>query len=306
MWVAPGKMLNRVFGNDLSYVFQGAQMNVANELYSSQFSLDSNGLTTYFTYLLWRTTPIAWLGVLSACIGLFTKDNPTFKPFMKRTIVYFGLLALIFILIFGIAKGRNSSHYILMSFVCLDVIAGIGLVGALRWLGNNVRPFKRVWIMSALIISLIGFQIASAISQFPYFYTYVNPLAELFTKNNPNSGYGEGLEMAGEYLSQKPNARELTAISFFGYGPFSYFFSGNTIHLPPTNIIEPSLLEKIHQADYLVIYDIHLKKQVRLLLLMDSLKGISPEKIIKINNLDYVSIYRVIDLPESLFKSLNK
>ena len=133
MWVAPGKMLNGVFGNDLSYIFQGAQMNVANERYSIQFSLDSNDLTTYLTYLLWRTTPIAWLGVLFACIGLFTKDNPTFKPLMKRSIVYFGLLALIFILIFGIAKGRNSSHYILMSFVCLDVIAGIGLVGALRW-----------------------------------------------------------------------------------------------------------------------------------------------------------------------------
>ena len=312
MWVNPGKMLYEVFGNAISYAFQGSKLDVAKGLNPSRFSIDSSGIIPYFTSLFWRTTPITWLGVFFGCTGFFAcigkkadKTDPTFDPVIMRSYFYLGLLALIFVFIFGIAKGRNSPHYILMSFVSLEVIAGIGLVGTIRWIGARIKPANPGWVVILLATSLLGVHIASGISQFPYYYTYLNPLMRLLVKGNPDAGYGEGLEKAGEYLSNKPNGSTLTAISWFGYGPFSYFFSGQFIHMPPTDIIEPSLLEDIRQADYLVVYDIYQKRFYRPTLLMDSLNGISPEKKIKINNLDYVSIYKVSDLPESLFKSLN-
>jgi 4-amino-4-deoxy-L-arabinose transferase-like glycosyltransferase len=313
MWVNPGKMLYEVFGNAISYAFQGSQLDVAKGLNPSRFSIDSSGIIPYFTSLFWRSTPITWLGVLFGCIGFLAsigkKANTidsTFTPLIKRSIIYLGLIAAYFVLIFGIAKGRNSPHYILMSFVCLEMIAGIGLVYAIRWIGARIRPVRQGWIMIVLAISLLGVHIASGISQFPYYYTYLNPLMRLLVKGNPDAGYGEGLEKAGEYLSNKPNGSTLTAISLFGYGSFSYFFSGQFFHMPPTDIMEPSLLEDIRQSDYLVVYDIYQKRFYRPALLMDSLKGISPEKTIEINNLDYVSIYKVSDLPESLYKSLNQ
>jgi len=307
MWVNPGKMLYGTFGNALSYAFQGARLSVAKELNPNQFGLDLNGIGTYFGGLVWRTTPVTWLGVLIACIGCLAKDRYSFSPVLKRSILYFGLFSVLFLLMFGIAQGRNAPHYIITSYVFLEVIAGIGIVGGFRWLGGKVKFFNRSWVITALVTSFLGIQIASAVSQFPYYYTYVNPLVEFFNKDNLNVGYGEGLEKAGEYLSQKPNARELTAISWFGYGPFSYYFSGQSIHMPPTTTtMELSLLENISQSDYLVVYDIIQKRTHRPSLLMDALTGVSPEKIIKINGLDYVSIYKVSDLPSSLFKSLNR
>jgi hypothetical protein len=303
MWVAPGKMLYGVFGNALSYAFQGSRLNVANGLNPGQFSLDSAGITTYFASLLWRTTPVTWLGAFFACIGLFAKDNSTFKPLVKRSIIYFGFLAALFVMMFGIAKGRNSPHYILMSFVCLEVIAGIGLAGAIRWVGERVKPAKQGWVMIVLVTCLLGIHVASGISEFPYYYTYLNPLMKFIFKDNPNAGYGEGLEKAGEYLSNKPDANALTAISWFGYGPFSYYFSGQSIHMPPTNVMDPSLLENIKRSNYLVVYDIYQKRLHMPGLLMDAVNGITPETVIKIDGYDYVSIYKVIDLPKSLFNS---
>lgn len=306
MWVNPGKMLNLVFGNALSYAFQGANLNVTKEINPSRFGLEITGITPYIVGLFWRTTPVTWLGTLFACIGLFIKDHSTFTPVVKKSIIYLGSIAVLFVLMFGIAKGRNSPHYIMMSYVCLEVIAGIGLVGAIRWVGERFTPARQGWVMIVLVTSLLGVHIAGGISQFPYYYTYLNPLMEYFMKGNPNQGYGEGLEKAGEYLSQKPNASELTAISWFGYGPFSYFFSGQSIHMPPTDFMEPSLLENIHRSNYLVVYDIYQIRHHMPGLLMDALNGITPETVIMIDGMDYVSIYKVVDLPESLFNSIDQ
>jgi hypothetical protein len=54
------------------------------------------------------------------------------------------------------------------------------------------------------------------------------------------------------------------------------------------------------------VYDIIQKRTHQPSLLMDALTDVLPEKIIKINGLDYVSICKVSDLPPSLFKSLNR
>ena len=43
MWVAPGKMLYEVYGNAFSYAFQGARLQVTQELQPSQFSIDISG-----------------------------------------------------------------------------------------------------------------------------------------------------------------------------------------------------------------------------------------------------------------------
>ena len=71
--------------------------------------------------------------------------------------------------------------------------------------------------------------------------------------------------------------------------------------MPPTTIMEPSLLENIRQSNYLVIYDINQRSLYKPALLMDFLNGVAPEIVIKINGQDYVSIYKVADLPKDIF-----
>jgi hypothetical protein len=76
--------------------------------------------------------------------------------------------------------------------------------------------------------------------------------------------------------------------------------------MPPTDILEPSLLENIRRSNYLVIYDIYQERSHMPGILMDALNGISPETIIKIDGYDYASIYKVVDLPSSLFNAIDQ
>ena len=78
MWVNPGKMLYETFGNALSYALQGSRLSVAKELNPNQFGLKFNGIFSFFNSLVWRTTPVTWLGILLAGIGLFAKDTILF------------------------------------------------------------------------------------------------------------------------------------------------------------------------------------------------------------------------------------
>src|SRR3990172_5162414 len=128
MWVAPGKKLAEVYGNAFSYAFQGARLDVTEQLQPSSFSL-STRLDGFFQFLRsWAssTTPITWFGLIFALFALFSKEKQRLPAPIKSTLVYLAVLGGLFIVMFGVAQGRNSPHYILSSYVCLDVMAGIG------------------------------------------------------------------------------------------------------------------------------------------------------------------------------------
>ena len=76
--------------------------------------------------------------------------------------------------------------------------------------------------------------------------------------------------------------------------------------MPPTDVMEPSLLENIRHSNYLVIYDRYQKGNRIPRLLAEALDGVTPEAIIKIDGYDYVDIFKVSDLPKSLFAPLNR
>jgi 4-amino-4-deoxy-L-arabinose transferase-like glycosyltransferase len=304
MWVNPGKMLYEVFGNALSYTFQGARISVVGEVNPAQFGLEPSGVKVYLNYLLWGTTPVVWLGCLLAFLCLWIKDKEVFDPLAKKAVLYFGLMAVLFILLFSFARGRNAPHYILTSYVFFDLVAGLGFIGGMRWLRGKLKFFDSKAASGAALLIILVLQGAGAIPEYPYYYTYSNPVYDIFRDHNPNGGYGEGLEQAGKYLSQKPDAKDLTVMSWLGYGPFSYYFPGAVNPLPPMDQIDPPTVEKLRQSDYLVVYDIVQKVEHRPAKLMDALAGIPSETMIEIKGEDYISIYPVSDLPDAFFEAL--
>ena len=54
----------------------------------------------------------------------------------KLLVIYCAMLALLFMLLFGLAQGRNHNHYVLTSFAALDVVAGLGFAWALWQAGG--------------------------------------------------------------------------------------------------------------------------------------------------------------------------
>ncbi|MCC7118641.1 MAG: glycosyltransferase family 39 protein [Anaerolineales bacterium] len=303
MWVAPGKMLYEVYGNAFSYAFQGARLQVTHELQPATFSLATlhGTLEKFISQIFIKETPLAWLGLILAGVACF---QSSVSPKLKRLFLYLLVNAALFILLFSLAQGRNSPHYIMASHVSMDLIAALGWCGLLGWAEMKWETANRLSVRVSGVALLILFQIFSAMSNYPYYYTYNNPIAEKLLGASYASDYGEGFEQAALYLNQKPDAEALTVFAFRGRGPFSYFFKGKTILLNPLFMEEPqmgSVLERIRQSDYLVINDAFAPRTPNTQRFVDAL-GIAPERSIVIKDVSTLRIYRVADLPASFYE----
>lgn len=306
MWVAPGKMLYEVYGNAFSYAFQGARLQVTHELQPSTFSLASMGgsIGKFLSQIMHKETPIAWMGILLAVVSLFLRGVGAPSSKLKKLMLYLLVNAFMFILLFSAAQGRNSPHYIMASHVSMDAIAALGWCALFGWLSTKNGYLSRRTFSVGSAAALIVFQLASAVAFYPYYYSYYNPFYA-----SGYSDYGEGFEQAALYLSQKPNAESLKVVSFRGRGPFSYFFSGQTIILNPLFMEEdgmPSMIERLNGADYLVINDTLGPRTKKTELFVASLTDIEPEHSIHIKGLYDIHIYRVADLTPAFYDAISK
>lgn len=310
MWVAPGKMLYEVYGNAFSYAFQGARLQVTQELQPSTFSLDAawGRIVMFAANLAWRSTPISWVGFLLALFFFFKAERSHFSVVFKKLTFYFLLTATMFILLFSLAQGRNSAHYIMTSYVSADLIAALGWATLAVWLETKWSRFRPLFVYGLWVLLVIS-QLAGAMAYYPYYYVYSNPIWNGIMGGQPQSDYGEGFEQAASYLARKPNSTSLSVYAFRARGPFSYFFPGKTIILNPLFVEEPgmvSMFERLKQADYLVINDAFSPRTERTSFFANSLEQVQPEHSIYIRGVSPIHIYRVADLPPSFYEILRK
>ncbi|MCE9645902.1 MAG: glycosyltransferase family 39 protein [Chloroflexi bacterium] len=305
MWVAPGKMFYEVYGNAFSYAFQGARLDVTQKLQPSSFNLAAgfSGSIAYLKNWLASSTIISWLGLILALFVIASKDERKMVRPVKSTIAYLVVLAALFILMFGVAQGRNSPHYILSSFVALDVIAGIGWGSFLLWVRDRWAVLDRFYLVPAAMGMLIFMQVQSALPYYPYYFTYQNPVVG----GSSAYGYGEGLEQAAIYLSQKSGARETKVYAYAGMGSFSYFYPGETTVLKKVYLGEkgyPSIIQGMRDSDYLVLYSVLQDRQPESEDFLAIMASVQPEKTILIRGVEYVRIYRISEIPESVYERL--
>ncbi len=91
-------------------------------------------------------------------------------------------------------------------------------------------------------------------------------------------------------------------------GTFSFFFPGETVVLKRVYLLDDdfvTITSDLRESDYLVLYPIVRAKQPETEKVLGVLEGVvEPEKTIFINGLEYVQIYRVADIPESVYEAL--
>ncbi len=300
MWVAPQKMLYEVYGNAFSYAFQGARLSITNELETSQFNLNLNttGVLSLAGMLLRRTTPLTWLGILFGFALPFTRDREWVGA-RGHLFTLLWVTAAAFILMFGVAQGRNSPHYILCSYLALNLLAGLG------WFHVLKRLAARKTFQYASLFVLFFAQLWSAVSYFPYYFTYQNPI--LYQRDFPLFPYGEGLELAGQYLADLPNAKDSTALVYFSRGCFSYFYPGMTVGFRPyyvDGLHAQDLLHSVRSADYLVVYYAVQGGITKYKGYIDALSAVEPIHEVWLDGYKYVVIYQVDTIPDSVFESL--
>lgn len=308
MWVAPGKMLYEVYGNAFSYAFQGARLKITEELEVSQFSLNTNlgGIWEVTKVLISRTTPLTWLGVLLGFALPFLPSRELVRP-NRQLFTLLLTTSIAFILLIGIAQGRNSPHYILSSYLALNLLAGLGWFYLLGWLQERFAFTDKLHF--AALFLLLAFQISSAVSYYPYFFTYRNPVSYSLgvNKDFPQFPYGEGLEFAAQYLAQLPDAKDSTALVYYSRGCFSYFYPGTTTSFRPYYVDGEhaiDLLNFVRDADYLVVYYANQGQLEKYGPYLDILSTVEPIHEIWMDGYRYVQIYRVDSFPPELFDAL--
>ncbi len=293
MWVAPAKMLGNVYGNAFSYAFQGARVIAVEDAEPAATGLntDLGGFFDLTGDLFARLTPLTWLGLLLALSLLFQRTRELVPPWTGPLAALSGFTALVFVLMFALAKGRNSPHYMLTSYVMLNLLAGFGWVVALRWLSARTSS---AWLPVTALALVLVLQAGSGLVKYPYYFTYQNPLMPRTDK--PAFPYGEGLELAARYLASQPDAKNATALVYYSRGCFSYFYPGPVERFKPYFVDaghEADLQNALSGADYLVVYYAiqgHLDKYQPLL---SSLEDKPLAKEIWLDGYKYAVIYKL-------------
>lgn len=303
LWVEPREALERVYGSVFNMVVGDVEFERFTLSNLISFFLDPKGYVIYLRSILTKTTPLVWLGLVIALANLMIYKASLKENIQKRILMYLFIFTVLFYIMMSLGKNKVSPHYIMTAIVCVIYIAGNGIAIALEWLYQKNNDLFRNYVIPGILVILIIFQLNSLIPYYPYYFTYVNPLIQKIDKgilSPQRSNYGEGLDLAAEYLSQRPKAEKVRVMSWYS-GVFAYMFPGKVRHLAPRARWSEAEIDKLERSDYLVIYYEQQKRRNLPPKLMADLEGVMPEHSIFLNGIEYVRIYEVNELPDNVF-----
>ena len=198
---------------------------------------------------------------------------------------------------------KKFSRYLLPVFPILDILAAIGLsllIEKITALGvvrsqNATRQASlekpsllarlHVWKIAGVTVMGIAFliQVFPVLRLHPYYGTYYNPLWGVTGITRIcTTGDASGLDLAAEYLNQKPNAEDLVVhVSPLSAEFFGYYFKGKSYRRDRN----PGIFTPDYEVAY--IRDVQIKR-----VNLDDIEG-TLEHVIRLNNVDYVWIYKL-------------
>ena len=140
-----------------------------------------------------------------------------------------------------------------------------------------------------------------ALSQFPYYLTYYNPLVGGIHKAEDvlMVGWGEGLDQAADWIDEQPGADQSQVVSWYGAGPFSYYMDNKRF---PLWFWDPDFW---FEADYAVTYINQWQREIpdrETIAFFDSLE---PIHTISLNGLEMARIYDLRNVPPPEFTNIS-
>lgn len=272
MWGAPLQTVVRMLG----YALGTAQGEFSGPVFfNGQIFPDGDlGAAGWYFYplaYLWRSTPLTLIGLALAIWKLKR------APEAMRLLLVF---ALAFMLFMGLAD-KQFDRYLLPAMPALVLAAGWGW-----WTALAALPHKR---QSAALAVVVALQLASALSSFPYYLSYYNPLLRAVTpvERHMMIGWGEGLDQAAAYL----NTREGSVAAWYS-NSFNLMFRRRAQDIPVALELNPTQLATVLAQDYVVIY-VHQWQRHTPQNLLDALAPLQPEYTVVVDGIEYVRIYQL-------------
>ena len=284
MWVDPVGSLRQVLTAAGEYAAEG---HLKPTFFDGAIYAGDPGFWFYPVTWAWRTTPLTWVGLVLALVGLALRRPPLASARARGVVVALLVFGLGFMLFMNVGA-KKFDRYVLPSYLALDLVAGMGWAVALQWAAARGAEKGTLRFLPLAASSVLVGQALFLLPTYPYYLTYYNPAlgGSAVAPRVMMIGWGEGADEAGRYLDAKPDAADLTVASGYTNGPLSYFFRGTT--LPLTFWA---------QADYAAVF---VQDRQRLLPSRKSaayFAGLTPEQVITLNGIDYAWLYDLHDAP---------
>jgi hypothetical protein len=297
MWVKPVEVVSDMIQSTLalseevnSPIFFNGQINPEGEF----------GLAYWYFYAttwLWRTTPVAMLGLVLGLIPALRKGSNQGRSNWRDSILTLMAFVAIYFIVMSISK-KKFDRYLLPVHISIDLLAGLGWMGFLMWI-RTWFPEKLKALIPVFAVFVVAAQMWMTASVFPYYHSYYNPLLGGAPKAQEVMmiGWGEGLDQAARYLSKQPGANKLDIYSWYAntlkinyvyWTKFDWLPRGLPISAP----ISDEEFEEMLQADYVVTYICQWQRNSSGRLL-DYLADKPIEHTVTINGIDYVYIYNM-------------
>lgn len=234
----------------------------------------------YLLTLFFFTTPLQLVALVFLPIVAWRRaTHQALKPSRIAVIdvLWLSLFGLLFLvqMSLGLKKG---DRYVLPLFLIADLL----VVAVLTWSSELYK--KRRTLFHAVVIGAVAWQALILLNLHPHYLSFVNPLTKPWIGERP-MGWGEGLDVVANYLNNKPDAHALKVASYYST-LLTYSFKGTVV---PAH-------EYDHEGiDYVVLYRSMYGRGADAWEtdVLAQHENKEPEKIIRINGLDYAWIYRV-------------
>jgi 4-amino-4-deoxy-L-arabinose transferase-like glycosyltransferase len=291
MWVDPIGTLSQVFGGATGYALEG---NSHVTFFAGQVIDVGQSVWYYYPLsILWRISPPELIGVVVLAVVSFFPKNFRLSRDQRRMAWVMGLFTVLFIIFITLSQ-KKADRYQIPVQPALCILAALGWYALFAGLGNWARQ-RFPGAPVSLVIPFFGgvlvfWQLLGVLQTAPYYMNYYNPLlgGDRAAPGVMMIGRGEGLDMAARYLNNLPDARHLNVYAWYGEGPFSYYFKGNT-----WVIEQDTSLDQLLKADYVVIYIHQWQRQTPSKEVLDYFARMTPVFVARIGNLNYAQVYDV-------------
>ena len=245
--------------------------------------VDDPGMLFYPVVVLFRLTPVSLVFFLLS-IAAFIGDLRRIKE-GKTVAVALGLAYILFFSLMAGLAPKKQDRYILPVFPMIDLLAAVGIARSVRALSG----FSWSWSPAlrrtsyAIAVGVASLTPLFWIHTFPYYINYFNPMVggASMAVRTLTVGWGEGYDLAAQYLNEKSESEGLTVAVFY-CGSFAPFFKGTAIRLA-----EPGTL---NEADYVVLYINQVQRQIGSEAIY-RFRDREPEHVVRIGGIEYAWVY---------------
>jgi len=250
MWVIPLDTLGTVFTVGLKYAGGG---HAKGNYFLGTISRDPG---PFFYPVIWllRSSPLVWVGLAAGLYGglsrwkasrsrerrVVLQPDPNTRRLSWSPILVLMVLYILLFVVFISFGEKKQDRYLLPIWPVVSAVAAVGLVQLLnertsesanRRIKKPARWDHSTAKLGALVLGgILILQGALIVTNYPYYFTYYNPLLGGIrgAEKMVTIGWGEGMDLAADYLNQKPDAEGLRVSAWY-QSTFAPFFDGEAI-----------------------------------------------------------------------------